>query len=216
MMGDRDYRSLIKNSIDSLGRELDVKIDATDHSIIHLEEVVGCLRRSYYNRRDPLDMERHGFSELLAGLLRRLGYGAEQASYDLGGLTLKGNADMLADDAVILFRPAAEPMKNPLAGDLLYLNACLWLYDKADGIIVYITGDRQESSFSLTRSKKMFEETIRRVRVLADLVGGDKAPILEPSADCERCQYYQRCYTKRKESKQVTLASMLGLSKSDE
>lgn len=216
MMGDRDYRSLIKNSIDSLGRELDVQIDTADHSTIHLEEVTGCLRRSYYNRRDPLDIERHGFGELLSGLLRKLGYGAEQASYELGGLTLRGNADMLADDAVILFRPATQPMENPLAGDMLYLNACLWLYNKVDGIIVYITGDRQESSFSLTRNKKMFEETIRRVRVLADLIDGDKAPILEPSADCEECQYYQRCYTKRKESKQVTLASMLGLGKSDE
>ena len=213
MMGDRDYRSLIKNAIDSLGRELDVQIDATDHSTIHLEEAVGCLRRSYYDRRDPLDQERQGFSELLSGLLRKLGHGAEQASYDIGGLTLKGNADMLADDAVILFRPAARPMENPKAGDLLYLNACLWMYNKVDGVIVYITGDRRESSFSLTRNKRMFEETVRRVRVLSDLLGGDKAPILEPSADCEECQYYQRCYTKRKESKQVTLASMLGLEK---
>lgn len=213
MMGDRDYRSLIESAIDSLGRELDVQIDAADHSTIHLEEAVGCLRRSYYDRRDPLDQERRGFSELLSGLLRKLGYGAEQSSYDIGGLTLKGNADMLADDAVILFRPAAQPMENPKSGDLLYLNACLWMYDKADGIIVYITGDRRESSFSLTRNKRMFEEAVRRVRVLSDLLGGDKAPILEPSADCEECQYYQRCYTKRKESKQVTLASMLGLDK---
>lgn len=213
MMGDRDYRSVIKNAIDSLGRELDVQVDAADHSTIHLEEAVRCLRRSYYDRRDPLDQERQGFSELLSGLLRKLGYGAEQASYDIGSLTLKGNADMLADDAVILFRPAAGPMENPKSGDLLYLNACLWMYDKVDGIIVYITGDRRESSFSLTRNKRMFEETVRRVRVLSDLLGGDRAPILEPSADCEGCQYYQRCYTKRKESKQLTLASMLGMDK---
>lgn len=215
MMGDRDYRGLIKNAIDSLGKELDVQIDSADHSVIHLDEIVGCLRRSYYDRRDPLEQEREGFNELLAGLLRKLGYGAEQSSYDMGDMTLKGNADMLADDAVILFRPADEPLENPRAGDLLYLNACLWMYDKVDGIVVYITGSRQESSFSLTRNKKMFEEAIRRVRVLADLVGGDKAPILEPSADCEGCQYYQRCYTKRKESKQLTLASMLGLEKDD-
>ncbi|MCE2508541.1 MAG: hypothetical protein J4G04_04475 [Nitrosopumilaceae archaeon] len=213
MMGDRDYRSLIKNAIDSLGRELDAQIDAADNSTMHLEEAVGCLRRAYYDRRDPLDQERQGFSELLSGLLRKLGHGAEQASYDIGGLTLKGNADMLVDDAVILFRPAAKPMENPQAGDLLYLNACLWMYNKIDGIIVYITGDRRESSFSLTRNKRMFEETVRRVRVLSDLLGGDKAPILEPSSDCEGCQYYQRCYTKKKWSKQVTLANMLGLDK---
>lgn len=213
MMGDRDYRSLITGAIDSLGRELDVKIDVTDYKTIHLEEVVGCLRRSYYNRQDPLDQERHGFNELLSGLLRKLGYGAQQGVYDIGGMTLKGNADMLADDAVILFRPTTQLMSNPRAGDILYLNACLWIYDKPDGIIVYITGDKQESSFSLTRSKKMFEETVRRVRVLADLLPGGNIPILEPSVDCEDCQYYQRCYAKKKASKQVTLASMLGLGK---
>ena len=216
MMGDRDYRSLIKNAVDSLGDELDVDIDATDLSTIHLEEVVGCLRRSYYNRRDPVDVERRGFSELLAGLLRKLGYGAQQATYYINDLKLKGNADMLSDDAVILFRPSPQIMENPRAGDILYLNACLWIYDKSDGIIVYITGDRQESSFSLTRSKKMFEETVRRVRVLADLLGGEKVPIIEPSADCTDCQYYQRCYTKKRDSKQVTLASMLGLDKRSE
>ena len=215
-MGDRDYRSLIKNAVDSLGDELDVDIDAADISTIHLEEVIGCLRRSYYNRRDPLDIERRGFSELLAGLLRKLGYGTEQTTYEMDNLKLKSNADMVVDDAVILFRPASHMIENPKAGDLLYLNACLWMYDKTDGIVVYITGDRQESSFSLTRNKKMFEETIRRVRVLADLLGGEKIPILEPSEDCTDCQYYQRCYTKKKESKQMTLASMLGLGKSSE
>lgn len=213
MMGDRDYRSLIKGAVDSLGRELEVKIDAADTNTIHLEEVTGCLRRAYYNRKDPLDEERQGFSELVSGLLRRFGYGSKQASYDIGGVSVKGNADMVVDDAIILFRPASGVLDNPRAGDLLYLNACMWMYEKPDGIIVYITGDRRESSFSLTKNKGMFEETVRRVRVLADLLDGDRAPILEPSSDCEACQYYQRCYTKKKESRQLTLASMLGLGK---
>lgn len=213
MMGDRDYRSLIKNSIESLGRELEVEIDSNDHNTIHLEEVVGCLRRAYYNRKDPIQEEQHSFSELISGLLRKLGYGAERISYDIGDMTLMGSADMMVDDAIILFRPATNIMENPRAGDLLYLNSCMWMYDKPDGIIVYITGDRQESSFSLTRDKKMFEETVRRVRILGDLLGGEKPPIVEPSDDCEGCQYYQRCFTKRKESKHLTLASLLGMDK---
>ena len=46
-MGDRDYRSLIKNSIDSIGRELDVKIDAKEISDHSSHEVVRCLRRIF-------------------------------------------------------------------------------------------------------------------------------------------------------------------------
>lgn len=214
-MGDRDYRSLIKNSIESLGRELEVNIDSTNNNIIHLEEVVGCLRRAYYNRKDPIKEEQGGFSELISGLLRKLGYGSERASYDIGGMTLKGSADMMADNAIILFRPATDELKNPRAGDLLYLNSCMWMYDRTDGIIVYITGDRRESSFSLTRNKKMFEETVRRVRVLGDLLNDGKVPIVEPSSDCERCQYYQRCFTKQKESKQLTLSALLGMDKNE-
>ena len=47
MMGDKDFRSLIKNTIDTIEKELEVKIDAKDIKTIHLNEAVQCLRRSY-------------------------------------------------------------------------------------------------------------------------------------------------------------------------
>ena len=80
-------------------------------------------------------------------------------------------------------------------------------------MIIYITSDKDEFTFSLTRDKKMFEETIRRVRVLSDLLNEQKTPILEPSLNCMDCQYYQRCFIAKKNSKQLSLAEMLGLSK---
>ncbi len=81
---------------------------------------------------------------------------------------------MIVDDAILLFRSATEELENPHASDVLYLNACMWIYDKEDGMVVYITGDRKESTFSLTRNKKMFEDTIRRVRVLNNLLKEQK------------------------------------------
>ena len=89
----------------------------------------------------------------------------------------------------------------------------MWMYNKFDGIIIYITGDRQEVSFSLTKDKKMFEEVIRRVRVLSDLLTEQKTPILEPSQNCLDCQYYSRCFISKKNSKQFELGELLGLSK---
>jgi CRISPR-associated exonuclease Cas4 len=80
-------------------------------------------------------------------------------------------------------------------------------------MIIYITSDREEFTFSLTRDKKMFEEVIRRVRVLSDLLIEQKTPILEPSINCLNCQYYQRCFISKKNSKQFDLAEILGLSK---
>ena len=180
MMGDRDYRSTIKNALDSIGIELELNIDSKNFQTIHLQEVVQCLRRSYYDRIDSIEIERRGFNELLSGLLRKLQYGSEPKEFEIEDIKLKGQTDMLVDDIVLLFRSASKELENPLANDVLYLNACLWIYDKHEGMIVYISGDRKETTFSVTRNKKMFEEVIRRVRVLNNLLKEQKAPILEP------------------------------------
>ena len=213
MMGDRDFRSIVKNAVDSIGKELEIEIDAKDINTIHLKEVVQCLRRSYYDRVDPREVERRGFNDLLTGLLRKLQYGTSPMEFTIDNIKLKGQADMIADNSIVLFRPANTVLEAPVANDLLFLNACMWIYDKTDGIIIYITGDREESMFSLTRDKKMFEEVIRRVRVLNNLLKEQKTPIIEPSNDCTNCQYYQRCYITQKNTKQVSLSEMLGLSK---
>ena len=215
MMGDRDFRKIIQSAVDSIGKELEVQIDSKDIQTIHLHEVVQCLRRSYYNRIDPQEIERRGFNELLSGLLRKLEYGSEPKEFAIEDIRLKGQVDMIVDDTILLFRPAATELENPLANDVLYLNACMWIYDKDDGVVVYISGDRKETTFSLTRNKKMFEEIIRRVRVLNDLLKEQKLPILEPSTECSECQYYERCYMKKKNSKQVSLAEMLGMGDKD-
>jgi CRISPR-associated exonuclease Cas4 len=215
MMGDRDYRSTIQNAIGSIGKELEIEIDSKDIQTIHLQEVTQCLRRSYYDRIEPNEIERRGFNELLSGLLRKLQYGSEPKEFAIDDIKLKGQIDMLVDDSILLFRSATDELESPQANDILYLNACMWIYDKVDGVIVYITGDRKETTFSLTRNKKMFEEVIRRVRVLNDLLKEQKTPILEPSSDCSSCQYYERCFMKRKNAKQMSLGDILGIGKKD-
>ena len=214
MMGDRDFRTTIQTALSSIGKELQLDIDPKNIQTIHLQEVVQCLRRSYFDRIDPVEIERRGFNELLSGLLRKLEYGSEPKVFEIDDIKLQGQTDMIVDDAIMLFRPATQSeLENPLANDVLYLNACLWIYDKTEGIVVYITGDRKETTFSLTRNKKMFEEVIRRVRVLNNLLKEQKAPILEPSTECSECQYYERCFMKRKNSKHVDIGEMLGLGK---
>ena len=213
MMGDRDFRTTIQTALSSIGKELQLDIDPKNIQTIHLQEVVQCLRRSYFDRIDPVEIERRGFNELLSGLLRKLEYGSEPKVFEIDDIKLEGQTDMIVDDAILLFRPAQGELENPIANDVLYLNACLWIYDKTEGIVVYITGDRKETTFSLTRNKKMFEEVIRRVRVLNNLLKEQKAPILEPSTECSECQYYERCFIKKKNSKHVDIGEMLGLGK---
>ena len=212
-MGYREFRTVIKNAIESVGKQLDYKIDTEDIGKIHLSEVTKCLRRSYYDRTDPIEAEKTRFSDLLGGMFRQLDYGSTPDTYDLPGdeqLKLEGQSDMIADDVVMIFRSVSEFPEDPFAKDILYLNACLWIYDKIDGILVYIDGNGNEASFSLTKDKKMFEEVVRRVRVLNDLVKSKKAPILEPSTECLTCQYYERCYTKKKKNEKDLVQQILG------
>ena len=214
-MGDRDFRTTIQNALGSISKELDIDIDSKDIQTIHLQEVVQCLRRSYFDRIDPEEIERRGFNELLSGLLRKLQYGSDPKIFEIDDIKLKGQVDMLVDDSIILFRSAVNELESPQANDILYLNACMWIYGKNDGIIVYISGDKKETTFSLTKNKKMFEEIVRRVRVLNDLLKEEKTPILEPSTECSECQYYERCFMKKKNTKQISLAEMMGIGKKD-
>jgi|TARA_B110001454_G_scaffold150814_1_gene140156 CRISPR-associated exonuclease Cas4 len=216
MMGDRDFRTVIKNSIESVGKELDYKIDIENLDKIHLGEVTKCLRRSYYDRTDPAEPERTRFSDLIGGMFRKLDYGSISATFDLkNGASLEGQSDMIADDVVMIFRSVSEFPEDPFAKDILYLNACLWIYDKIDGIIVYIDGNGKEGSFSLTKDKKMFEELVRRVQTYRTLLNDKKLPQLEPSTECTTCQYYERCFTKKKRNEKDVIHQILGMGKED-
>ena len=213
-MGDRDFRTVIKSSIESVGKELDYKIDIENLDKIHLGEVTKCLRRSYFDRKDPAEPGRTRFSYLVGGMFRKLDYSSISATFDLkNGASIEGQSDMIADDVVMIFRSVSEFPEDPFAKDILYLNACLWIYDKIDGIIVYIDGHGREGSFSLTKDKKMFEELVRRVQTYRTLLNDKKLPQLEPSTECSTCQYYERCFTKKKRNEKDVIHQILGMGK---
>jgi CRISPR-associated exonuclease Cas4 len=216
MMGDRDYRQLIEKAIDSIGKDIEPKVeDPKDANTIYLHEVVRCLRRSYYDRTDPLDSQKTGFGNMMSGLLQKMKYGGGEEEFAIEEIKLKGRTDMIVDDAVFIFRSATELPDVPLASDILFLNACQWIFNKNEGLVVYITPDGKEGSFSLTKDKKMFEEIIRRVRVLNDLIKEKKVPIIEPSIECSSCQYYERCYIKQKLGQQIDIHELFGMKKSN-
>ena len=197
-MGERDFRQVIDNALKGVGRQLDLEVDLSDNKIFHIQEVMGCLRRSYYDRTDPIEKKQKNFHNYLSGLFRKSEFGSKTGEFDLDDLKLKAQGDLIIDDVVLIFRSVEEFPEIPFPSDMLYLNACLYIFDKFDGIIVYIAPDGTETSFGATKQKKMFEESIRRVRVLADLLAQKRTPILEPSTECTNCQYYERCYIKTK------------------
>nr|AIF01647.1 hypothetical protein [uncultured marine thaumarchaeote KM3_14_C04]AIF06035.1 hypothetical protein [uncultured marine thaumarchaeote KM3_18_F10] len=221
--GDRDYKQVVRDAIDSIGEDVSIKIDTKDINTIYLYETTKCLRRSFYDRTDPLETEQTQFNKVLGGLFRKMKSHSSIGKYDMvAGLTLKGQADMIKDDVVLIFRSIAKFPDNPIPVDMLYINACMWMFNKIEGVIVYITPDGKEDSFVTNRNQKMFEEVIRRTKVFHDLLEKNntdpkaKPPIIEPSLDCLDCQYYERCYIKKKTGRTITISSLFGkFSKED-
>jgi len=214
--GDRDYKQIVRDAIDSMGEDIEIKIESKDVNTIHLHEATKCLRLSYYDRTDPLDTEQTQFNKVLGGLFRKMKSKSSIGEYDMGdGLTLKGQADMIQEDVILLFRSIDKFPENPLPMDMLYVNACMWMFNKIEGVIVYITPDGKEDSFVTNRNQKMFEEVVRRTKVFHDLLEKNNAdpkakpPIIEPSLDCLDCQYYERCYIKKKTGRTITMGSLL-------
>jgi len=217
VVGDRDYKQIVRDAIDSIGEDAQLKFDTKDPNIIYLHEATKCLRRSFYDRTEPLETEQTQFNKVLGGLFRKMKSKATIGTYEMdGGLALKGQVDMIEDDVVMIFRAVNRYPENPLPADILFVNACMWMFDKIEGVVVYITPDGKEESFVTNKNQKMFEEVIRRTKVFHDLIERRntdpkaKPPIIEPSMDCLDCQYYERCYIRKKEGKQITLSSLFG------
>ncbi|MGQ0605392.1 MAG: hypothetical protein ACT4OD_00345 [Candidatus Nitrosotenuis sp.] len=214
MMGDKDYKQTINSAIDILTKETVPQIlNPNDSKVVFLHEVTRCMRRSYFDRFDAMDPVGRDFAGILGGLIRKLPYGSKLGEFAVEEIKLNGQADMIVDDIVIVFKTVNDLPENPAAADILYLNGCMWIFNKTEGVIVYLTGDGEETSFALTREKKMFEETIRRVRVFSNLISDKKTPILEPSSECASCQYYERCYIKKHDGKQITITELFGVKK---
>ena len=217
VVGDRDYKQIVRDAIDSIGEDVQLKFDTKDPNTIFLHEATKCLRRSFYDRMEPLETEQTQFNKVLGGLFRKMKSQSIVGKYEMdGGLALKGQADMIEDDVILIFRSVNRYPENPLPADILYINACMWMFNKIEGVVVYITPDGKEESFVTNKNQKMFEEVVRRTKVFHDLLEKRntdpkaKPPIIEPSIDCLDCQYYERCYIRKKEGKQITLSSLFG------
>ena len=124
--GDRDYNQVVRDAIDSIGDDVSLKIDTKDINTIYLYEATKCLRRSFYDRIDPLETEHTQFNKVLGGLFRKMKSQSSTGKYDMtGGLTLKGQVDMIKDDVVMIFRSIAKFPENPMPVDMLYVTpAC--------------------------------------------------------------------------------------------
>jgi CRISPR-associated exonuclease Cas4 len=198
MLGGRDFRGTIEKDLDKLHENLSVKIDKKNPDKIHAIEAAGCTRFSYYERKDPLPSDNASKISGLLGSAMRHSLSNAHGEYRVEGLTLDVNADLImANEFVVRLEVVQTLPEIPHPRHILYLNACLFAFNRDEGFLIYMTAEGKTVEFSVTKNNRMFEEIIRRARVLSTLLKDGKVPIVEPSELCLNCKYYERCYARK-------------------
>jgi CRISPR-associated exonuclease Cas4 len=199
MLRGRNLHEMIENAIDDIYKNLSVKIDKTNSDRIHAIEASGCTRFAYYERKDPLPSDNATKISSLLGNGMRHSLDNIRGEYKIDTLALEVNADMImANEFIVRFEivPALPDVPHPQ--HMLYLNACLFAFNKDEGFLIYMTEDGKMVEFSVTKNNRMFEEIVRRARVLSTLLKENRVPIVEPSNICTTCKYFERCYARKK------------------
>jgi CRISPR-associated exonuclease Cas4 len=199
MLGGKDLREVIEDAIDDRYKNLSVKIDKTNPDRIHAIEASGCTRFAYYERKDslPSDNATKIFSLLGNGMRHSLNNTPGQ--YKVDTLVLEVNVDMIiANEYIVRFEIVTTLPEVPHPQHMLYLNACLFALNKDEGFLIYMTAEGKTVEFSVTKNNRMFEEIVRRAKVLSTLLKENRVPIVEPSDLCMSCKYFERCYARKK------------------
>jgi len=209
MLGGRNFHKIIGDELIKISKKLTLDYDSNG---IHVSEITRCTRLSYFERMDPfVDEYSNALSNISKGSLTKLLNGITR-EYKIDDLTIYATVDLMIDNEMIInFVPVSKLPEYPHPNDLLYTNASMFIFDIQGGFIVYFTPEGKFVEFSVSESKRMFEQVVRRARILYLLLKEKKTPVVEPSELCFSCKYFQRCFGQQKESEH--LLDILGIGK---
>lgn len=214
MLGGRDFRKMILSYMNERHKKL--RGISYDPTRIYASEASQCTRLSYYERVDPISSNLAEIFQILFTHGLRHSFDNVEAEYKTDSLTLIVVADIILEKEFVVRLQTTDSLPNsPRPQDLLYLNACLYAFDKPEGILIYVLGDGKSSEFAVAKSAKMFEELIRRARVLSTLLKEKRVPIVEPSESCMTCKYYGKCYMMERKETSFSIESIFGKSKNE-
>jgi CRISPR-associated exonuclease Cas4 len=209
MLGGRNFHKLIEDELINISKKLKLDYDSNG---IHVSEITRCSRLSYFERIDPfVDEYSNALSNISKGSLTSLLNGITR-EYKVDDFTIYATVDLMIDNEMVInFVPVAKLPEYPHPNDLLYTNASMFIFNIQGGFIVYFTPEGKFVEFSVSESKRMFEQVVRRARILYLLLKEKKTPVVEPSELCFSCKYFQRCFGQQKESEHVL--DILGVGK---
>lgn len=198
MLGGKNFHKVIEDELIKISKKLALNYDSNG---IHVLEITRCSRLSYFERMDPFVDE---FSNALTNIFKSsltMFLNGITREYKVDDLVIYATVDLIIDnDMIINFVPVSKIPEFPHPNDLLYTNASMFIFDILGGFIVYFTPEGKFVEFSVSKSKRMFEQVVRRARILHLLLKEKKTPVVEPSELCFSCKYFQRCFGQQKES----------------
>ena len=167
-----------------------------DESKVTVDEVSGCLRASYLDRKDPSEQTH---KQMLTKIMQKSALSIMEkpveGQLDAGsGVKLVGRAERVEDDVAMVFKTVEELPEMPYPEHFIQLNSYLHMFDKPEGVIVYFDKEGNEMEFQVPKSEKLMGETKRRARILNTLLKNNIAPAIEPSERCLSCAHNEKCY----------------------
>jgi CRISPR-associated exonuclease Cas4 len=213
MLGSRDYPMIINEKLNQIfsGRKKKAELDFHN---IRVEEAIQCTRLSYFDRMEPIEditpqiinnLVREGFLNLMK---------STEAKYKIEDLTLVVTPDLVLDGELIANFHLVSILPDSVSPrDMLFANACLFALDKELAIVVYITPEGTHTQFFVGKSNRMFEQVVRRARILSMLLEERKKPVIEPSPFCVGCKYNDRCFPQQKDKSPQLLEDLFGTNK---
>lgn len=213
MLGSRDYPKVINEKLNQiyLGANKRRKLD---YQTITVEEAIRCARLSYFDRMEPAEqitpetincLLKEGFLTIM---------NSTEVEYKVEDLSLLVKPNLvLNNELVVNFHIVSTLPDNVLPADMLYANACLFALERDLSIVVYVTPEGSHAQFFVGKSNRMFEQVVRRARILSILLKEGKKPVIEPSNFCAVCKYNDRCFPQQKDRSPALLEGLFGASK---
>ncbi len=167
-----------------------------DESKVTVDEVSGCLRSSYLDRKDPSEKtHKQMLSKIMQKSALSIMEKPVEGQLDAGsGVKLVGRAERVEDDVAMVFKAVEELPEMPYAEHFIQLNSYLHMFNKPEGVIVYFDKEGNEMEFQVPKSARLLAETKRRARILNTLLKNNVAPAIEPSERCLSCPHNEKCY----------------------
>lgn len=168
----------------------------SDEGKVTVDEVSGCLRSAYYDRKNPSEpTHKQMISKIMQKSALSVMEKPQEGQLDAGSnIKIVGRAERVEDDVAMVFRAVDELPEMPYPEHFIQLNAYLYMFNKPEGVIVYFDREGNEMEFQIPKSARLLNETKRRARILNTLLKNNVVPMIEPSERCLDCPHNEKCF----------------------